>query len=201
MSDITHYVSRSAPALLPVFRSRNQLELLTHLFLNSGERFSISDLERRTGIPQQTVSREVERLERAGIVVTSRVGRTKLVQANEASPYFPELRALLLKVGGPAGVLADELRQVPGVVAAFVFGSWARRYEGEVGPPPGDVDILIVGDADPYLVDAACRAAERRLLLEVNAVVITEREWAEARSGFLRQIKRAALIPIVGDVS
>lgn len=36
------------------------------------------------------------------------------------------------------------LAEVPGVDEAFIFGSWAARYHGEPGPPPGDVDIAVV---------------------------------------------------------
>lgn len=164
--------------------------------MHTGSEFSIAELQRRTGIPQQTISREVDRLTRAGMLAVRAVGRAKLVQANADSPYFPELRGLLLKATGPAVVLGDRLRQIPGIDEAYVFGSWGRRYEGEVGPPPADVDVLVVGDADPDAVDAACAEAGRRLGLEINPVVLSEGEWRRSRSGFVRQVREGPLVQL-----
>jgi predicted nucleotidyltransferase len=162
--------------------------------VHAGSAFSIAELERRTGIPQQTISREVERLSKAGLLAVRSVGRTKLVEANADSPYFTELRGLLLKASGPAVVLGDRLAGVSGITDAYVFGSWARRYEGEVGAPPADVDVLIVGDADPDAVEAACVEAGRQLGLEVNPVVLSEEEWRRSRSGFVRQVRSGSLV-------
>ena len=194
LSDIIQSVSECPPGLLPIFRSRHQLRLLGELFVHAGSEFSIAELQRRTGVPQQTISREVERLSMAGLLGVRTVGRTKLVEANAGSPYFPDLRGLLLKATGPAVVLGDRLRQIPGIDEAYVFGSWASRYEGEVGPPPADVDVLVVGDADPDAVDAGCAEAGLRLGLEVNPVVLSEEEWRGSRSGFVRQVRKEPLV-------
>ncbi len=195
--DIIRSVSESSPGLLPIFRSRQQLQLLGDLFVHAGSARSIAELERATSIPQQTISREVDRLSKAGLLKVRSLGRMKLVDANEDSTYFPELRALLLKAVGPAVVLGDRLGQIEGIDEAYVFGSWARRYEGEVGPPPADVDVLVVGDADPDAVEAACVEAGRRLGLEINAVVLSDLEWRSSRSGFVRQVREGPLIRLL----
>lgn len=190
-------MSESAPALLPIFRSRHQLAVLGHLFVHAGSAFSIVDLGRRTGVPQQTISREVDRLVKAGLLSVTTVGRTKLVEANVASAYFTELRALLLKATGPASLLRERLQNIPGVKEVRIFGSWARRYEGELGPPPADVDVLVVGDVDPDEVEVACVDAGRRLRLEVDPVVLSDDEWRQARSGFVREIRKGPTVPLL----
>ena len=190
-------MSEAPPGLLPIFRSRHQLRLLAHLFVHAGSPSSIAELERRLGVPQQTISREVDRLTKAGLLSVTTAGRMKLVEANSASPCFPELRGLLLKAAGPALVLGERLAEVPGIGEAHVFGSWARRYEGELGPPPADVDVLVVGDPDPDSVEVACVEAGRHLGLEVNPVVLSEAEWRGARSGFVRQLRRGPLVRLL----
>ena len=125
----------------------------------------------------------------------------KLVEANEDSTYFTELRALLLKATGPAILLGDRLRRVHGIDEAYVFGSWARRYAGEIGPTPADIDVMVVGDADPDAVEAACLHAGRRLGLEVNPVVLSGAEWRRSRSGFVRQVRKGPLVRVLPDES
>ncbi|MGQ0670645.1 MAG: MarR family transcriptional regulator [Actinomycetota bacterium] len=194
--DIIRSVSESPPGLLPIFRSRHQLRLLGYLFVHAGSEFSIAELERRTGISQQTISREVDRLARAGLLSVRPAGRMRLVEADAGSPYFFELRALLLKVSGPAVVLAESLAGVTGIREAYLFGSWALRYQGELGPPPADVDVLVVGDADPDAVEAVCVDVGRRLRIEVNPVVLSDEEWRRSGSGFLRQLRRGPLVQL-----
>jgi predicted nucleotidyltransferase len=70
------------------------------------------------------------------------------------------LTDLLTVTYGPLPVLTEELRTVPGIAKAYLYGSWAARYSGEPGPPPNDVDVLVVGDAD---ADALPRIAEKVL--------------------------------------
>src|SRR2546423_3476164 len=91
-SDIIHDTRTSPPPLLPLFRSEHQLRLLGELFVYAGEARSISELSAATGIPQATVSREVRRLEQAGLLRSVRRGRLRLVEANDQLPYYPELR-------------------------------------------------------------------------------------------------------------
>ena len=192
-------MSTSAPGLLPIFRSDNQLRLLGQLFLHPQQEQTIADLEAAAGIPQQTVSREVNRLLEAGLLRGRRVGRLHFVRPNDANPYFPELAGLLLKALGPRSVLAAHLRGVQGIAEAYLFGSWARRYAGEPGAPPGDIDVVIIGEPDVDEVYNACRDAGAELGQEVNPVMLSPDEWKARRSGFVRQVRGGPLVALTDD--
>jgi predicted nucleotidyltransferase len=190
-------MSRSAPGLVPIFRSDSQMRVLGQLFLHADQEQTISELEEATGIPQQTLSREVNRLLHAGLLEGRRVGRLHFVKPNQASPYYPELFGLLLKALGPLSVLADHLGNLEGIEAAYLFGSWARRYQGEAGPPPRDVDVLVIGSPDVDAVYDACSRAGAALGQEVNPVILTPEEWKARRSGFVREVRGGPLIQII----
>lgn len=166
------------------------------LFVRADGARSIAELAHDTGIPVATVSREVARLERFGIVRSARRGRLRLVEADNRLPWFAELRSLLLKTIGPAAVLRDALATVDGVEEAWIFGSWAARYRGDVGPPPNDVDLLVIGAPDLDALYAACRRAERELRLEVNPVTRTRGEWEKRDRGFLDEIRRGPRVAV-----
>ena len=106
-----------------------------------------AELARRTRIPQQTVAREVARLERAGLLVTKQVGTAKLIQPEQGLPYLTALRQLLAYAGGAIPMLASALGDNLAIDEVFIFGSWASRYLGEPGPPPNDVDVAVVSDS------------------------------------------------------
>jgi predicted nucleotidyltransferase len=187
----------SPPHLLPIFRSSGQAKLLTQLFaLPEGENLTLAGLGRAAGLAPSRVHREVERLESAGLVRSERVGTARLVRPNIQSPYYPELRSLLLKAFGPAAVLEPLLREVPGVEEASLFGSWASRYLGEPGLAPGDIDLLVVGEVDPGQVYRVCRRAEDVLGRPVNPTILSRQEWTDPQSGFARAVQAGARLPL-----
>ena len=179
----------SAPPLLAVFRSQLQGELLARVLLSPGQ-LSVSDLARELDAPVPTVAREVSRLEGAGLVVTTRVGRTRLVSGNEVNPVMAPLHELVMIAFGPKQVITDEFEAVDGVEELVIFGSWAARYQGESGPPPGDVDVLVVGKPDRDAVYEAAQRAQARLGREVNTVLVSPARWKEAAEPFLQEIQR-----------
>jgi predicted nucleotidyltransferase len=83
------------------------------------------------------------------------------------------------------------------VEEAFVFGSWAARYTGEPGPPPRDIDVLVIGNATLRSVRRACSEVEHELRVEVNPVVVDRARWdAKKPEPFLAQIRSQPLVPI-----
>jgi DNA-binding transcriptional ArsR family regulator len=184
-----------APPLLAIFRSQLQGELLARVLLGPRE-LTISDLARALGAPVATVHREVARLEDAGVLTSTRVGRARLVSANEDNPALRPLRELVMVTFGPRQVVAEEFAGIARADEVLIFGSWAARYAGDAGRPPGDVDVLVVGDADrDEVFDAAQRAAER-LGREVNATVVSRQRWSEAAEPFLQEVRRRPLVSV-----
>lgn len=91
-------------------------------------------------------------------------------------------------------MIADELADIDGVTEAWIFGSWAARYHGEPGRPPGDIDVLVVGTANPDDVWEACAQVGRRLGREVNARVVSTDRWREGTDAFLEGVKKRPLV-------
>jgi hypothetical protein len=187
------------PALLPVFRSQHQAELLTWLMLHPDREYGLSDLAARLAVPLSTLHREVVRLERAGLLTSRALGRNRLVRANMAHPAADALARLLELTFGPRVVVADEFA-TPGAEQVIIFGSWAARYAGEPGPPPRDLDVLVVGKVDRADLYEAADRAQTRLGIDVNPVVRTTRQWVDADDALSAQIK-ASPFTVVFDAS
>ena len=174
---------RSAPSLLPVLRSQQQGEILALLLGDPDLELSLTEIAARTGAPHPSVYREVQRAEQAGLVATRKVGNTRLVRAHTASPYYAGLAEVLTRAFGVPAVLAQALQPVRGITAAYIYGSWATRHEGQAGPRPvGDIDVLILGEPDRDPLYAAISAAEERLGRPVQAT-IRDPAWLDSGSG------------------
>lgn len=196
VSNYIHYVTERRPALLPLLRSENQLRLLATLLLASERTWTITELARATGVPQPSVSREVARLRDAGILRVGGSRNNRQVSADVDSAIFPELQSLLLKTVGPKPVLETLLSGVTGIESAFIYGSWARRYEGEAGAPPGDIDLLVVGTPEVDAVYDVAEKASAQFGREVNPTVLTKQEWDASKEGFIEQLRRSPLVSL-----
>jgi DNA-binding transcriptional ArsR family regulator len=177
-------VDRSPPPpLLPIFRSQQQAELLALLLGDPEVERSLSEISNRSGVPYASVHREVERAEAAGLLTSRRVGRTRLVRADTASPYYPGLSDVLTRAFGAPRLLAEALRPLTGIEAAYLFGSWAARFQGENGMRPvGDIDLLVLGELDRDALYEVVAAVEAQLGRPVQ-ITVRPPGWLEAGSG------------------
>lgn len=189
-------VSTRPPRLAPIFRSDTQLQILGATYLEPERQFTIPELVERSSRPQPTVAREVERLTEAGLLESELRGGRRAVWAASASPIFDELRALLLKTIGPKAVLEDRFTGLPGIERALIYGSWARRYHGDAGPLPQDIDVLVIGSVDVDEIRAEADIATRKLGRDVNVTTLTPAEWESPQSGFIEHVKNGPLVDL-----
>lgn len=189
-------VSTAPPRLAPIFRSDTQLQILGATHLEPEHHFTIPDLVERSGRAQPTVAREVDRLVEAGLLETELRSGRRSVWAATTSPIFDELHSILLKTVGPKAILETQLGGMPGIDRALIYGSWARRYHGEPGPLPRDVDLMVIGTADVGEVRAKVDDAARRLGHDVDVSVLTQKEWESNQTGFVTHLRSEPLVEL-----
>ena len=161
----------SSPTLAPMFRSDAQLRILGELYCGSKDAYTLSELAAAADTSAPTAGREVELLRSNGIVtVAPGPGRSKLVSANWDLPWASDLRRILVHTGGLVPALEGLLGQDPRIDAAYIFGSWARRYHGEPGHFPRDIDLVVVTDTSQFELDMPWNDVARDLRIELNPI-------------------------------
>ncbi|HEX8694388.1 MAG TPA: nucleotidyltransferase domain-containing protein [Longimicrobium sp.] len=123
--------------------------LVLHFALHGEEPEHVRALQRHCGLSMSSLHRELQRLERRGLVERVAEGPRVLYRAAQAHPGWKALRQLIRDFADPAEVVEEAIAGVEGIEAAFVFGSFARGDARE----DSDVDVMVVGD----------RVAEARL--------------------------------------
>lgn len=187
----------AAPALLPVFRSRLQADILAALLLNPEREYSLTDLAHRFGAPLSTVHGEVKRLTEAGLLRRRSIGRSAMVQANPGNRLVEPLTQLLFLSWGPLQVIANEFAEMNGAERVLIFGSWAARYLQRPGPPPHDLDVLVVGRPTRESVYDAADRAQQRLAMPVNPVIRSAEAWRDATDPLIQQIQSGPLVEVL----
>jgi DNA-binding transcriptional ArsR family regulator len=187
----------AAPALLPVFRSRLQADILAALLLNPDDEYTMTELAQRFGAPLSTVHGEVRRLTEAGLLLRREVGRSALVRANRCNRLIRPLAEVLLLSWGAAQVVAEEFSSLNGAEQVMIFGSWAARYHQRPGKPPHDVDVLVIGQPSREDVYDAADRAQQRLGMPVNPVIRTGDTWRQASDPLVQQIQSSPVVTVL----
>ena len=190
---------RSVPsALLPILRSQVAGDLLALLYLHPEAEYSLTEAAAAIGASLNAVHYEAGKLSESGLISTRRRGNLRLVRAVTDSLLSRPLTDLLAVTYGPLPVLTDLLADVEGIAEAYIYGSWAARYRGEPGPAPADVDILVVGTADPDDLDDVAERAQRTLHRPVSIRRVRPETWnvANPSDPFLQSVKTRPLVRI-----
>lgn len=186
----------TVPALAPFLRSDTQGEILALLLLNPDDAHSLADIARAVDAPPAVVHKEVSRLVEAGVLRDSRQGRSRLVRANPEYRLLRPLTELITGTYGPVPILTRALAAVPGIEAAFIYGSWAARHQGHVGDQPRDVDVLVVGNAARTELNDASTVAEGKLHMPVSITKVSPEAWAASEDPFLVTVRSRPLITL-----
>ena len=143
-----------------------QQRVLALLFGQPDRSFHVNELMRLASSGKGGLQRELRRLTEPGLVSVTEVGNQKRYQANQASPIFDELCAIVRKTFGLARVLRTALQPLEDrIVLAFVYGSVAKQAD----TVHSDIDLLVVSDVLSYQdLLAMLGESESRLGLKIN---------------------------------
>jgi hypothetical protein len=189
-----------APSLLPLFRSRMQVELLGLIILQPTREWTLEELAAALDAAASSVHRELGRAVDAGVVLRDRSQRPHRYRAAVDSPSYGPLRDLLDRTVGVAGRLRGALADIAGVHAAAIHGSWAR---GKIGPS-SDIDVVVVveggGREARRAIRGACRKAGRDADISVLSPAAAV-EMAQMATPFWEKLVHGPRIDLVGDLS
>ena len=97
----------ATPSLANLLFGAYRHRVLSLLFLRPGDRFHVRKIARLTGVPAGSLHRELRVLADAGLLDAERIGNQVHYSANEASPVYRELTAILDKTAGAPPMLED----------------------------------------------------------------------------------------------
>jgi hypothetical protein len=180
---------------MPIFRSQHQAALLAWLLLHPEHEYTLTELAKKLDVPLTTLQREAQRLVVAGLLQDRTLGRSRLLRANLGNRAAAPLTKLLEVTFGPETIIGEEFN-LTNAKRVLIFGSWADRYSGSPGPPPNDVDVLVVGDLDRADVYDAADRAQVRLGIQVNPVIRTPEQWANDADSLVLQVKASPTVDV-----
>ena len=164
--------------LIRLFSSETRVSLLTLLFTRLDKRFYVRELARHLGRDISGVKRELDNLERAGLLASEKVGNLRYYRVNKASPLYTEIKGIIAKTTGIHASLREGLRKVKGIQTAIVYGTEQQENEEGLGP----IRLMAIGQVDLNDLNDAIRVLESRLNREINYLVFDEAEYQRRKA-------------------
>ncbi|MGH7614825.1 MAG: nucleotidyltransferase domain-containing protein [Gemmatimonadales bacterium] len=193
--------SRSSRSTLGrLLGSEARAKVLTAILLGTPERYYVRNLAKRLSLPPTAVSRELVTLEQLGLVRRQTEGRRLYCELNRQASVVPELRILVLKLGGIAEALRTALEEQRTAIRwAFLYGSMASGRN----TASSDVDLFVVGDMTSIELAELVRPTAEVLGREINQYLVTPAEFREKRRAghhFVSRVLAGSRIELIGNV-
>ena len=177
--------------------SKVRARILTAFFLSPGIERNIRELTQFLGENYSAVWKELNRLERIGILVSEQKGNAKVYRVNQTCPIEPELRSIVMKTEGIGGLLKTKLSTMENVQKAFIYGSFASGK----ADLDSDIDLMVIGEINLEELSSLVFEAEKELNRPVNYVIFSEQEWKDKLAKdepFAVNVENSVKIMLVG---
>src|SRR3989442_5591939 len=158
-------------------RSRVRDRILLEFFAKPGTSVHVREMARRVKASAPTVGAELAELARLGVLQANPVGRSLVYSVNQQSPLLEEIRALVQKTIGVEALIAKAVQGLPGVDAAYIFGSHAAGTD----TARSDIDLLVIGRPDRVALSEKLAPVERTIGRDVNVVTKPDAQIRERR--------------------
>jgi len=184
--------------LQKLFSSKLRVDLLSLFFGRPDEEFYVREIEKILQEDVGNISRELKNLEGVGLLISRRKGNLKYYLLDRKFPLYDELRSIILKTRGAAGVLQGVLTGVKGVDFAFIFGSFAAGHE----TAKSDIDLMVIGKVTLERLIKILKEPEKILGREISPSLFERREIEKRlqdREPFISRVMREPKIMLIGD--
>lgn len=179
-----------------LFSSVTRVDLLGLFLSRPDERFYVREIAREISRDISGIKRELDNLEKTGLLTSTKVGNLRYYTVEKTFPLYPELKAIIDKTRGVPQAIGEELRSVPGIRAAIIFG------ETEA-PDREGIDLLVVGRPRMAQLNRRVADLEIRIGRSINYLVFDEGEYQRRKAEgdpFLREVLQGSTISLIGSL-
>lgn len=183
---------------LDLITSKSRVKLLNIFLSEPSQMYHVRELVRRTEDEINAVRRELQFLEKKGILVKEPRANRLYYSLSKSYPFYFDLLQLGTKTIGLGSEILKNRAKLGRIKYAMFSGKFARHLEKE----PDSVDLLIVGTVVLPELALLIKNEERRLGTETNYTVMSEEEFnfrKKRHDPFIFSILSGSRVMLIGD--
>jgi predicted nucleotidyltransferase len=182
-----------------VLFSKVRQNVLRLFFVTPDRDFYTNEVIRLTDSGTGAVQRELNYLTKAGLLSIKRVGNQCRYQANSHSPFFFEIRSIVVKSFGLVDLIRAALSPLHNKIElAFIYGSVAKQTDTQ----RSDIDLLIMGSDLVYGdIFGYLESVEQSLGRKISPSFYTVEDWlrkVKQQNHFVTSIIKESKLFVIG---
>jgi hypothetical protein len=147
--------------------SQTRVKLLKKFFLNSSTQGHLRGLETEFGESSNAIRIELNRLEEAGLLKSSRDSNKKIYQANRNHPLFSDIHNIIIKETGIDRLIEKVIHRIGNLIAVYLTGEFAHGRDSNI------IDLILVGNGiDTEYLSRKVIQAEELIKRKVNYSIL-----------------------------
>jgi len=151
--------------------SKTRIKLLMRLFFNPKARAYLRELAKEFNVSTNAVREELNQLKKTDLLKSEKNGRQIYYMANTEHALFPELKSMVSKVMGIDQVIDSVINRLGNLEEAYLIGDYAE------GKDTGIIDLVLVGDINPYHLNDLSRKTERYIKRKIRTLTLNPTEF------------------------
>ena len=151
--------------------SKTRIRLLVRFFFNPEARSYLRELAKELDVSTNAVREELNQLRKTGLLTSEKNGRSVIYAANTKHPLFPELKSMVGKFIGLDQLVESILTRLGDLEKAYIIDDYAE------GKDTGIIDLILVGNIDPYHLNDLSRKTERYIKRKIRSLVLNRDEY------------------------
>lgn len=150
--------------------SKTRIKLLLKFFLNSHATAYLRSLESEFGESSNAIRIELNRMEQAGLLLSSSNGNKKIFQANTGHPLFREIHNIVLKHLGLDQVIENVIHRLGDVRKVYLIGDFSKGIDSQI------IDLIFVGNFDKSYLTSLVGKAEKLVKRKIRYLLYENEE-------------------------
>ena len=159
--------------------SKTRIKLLLRFFLNSNAKSYLRNLETEFHESTNSIRVELNRFEKAGLLISGMEMNRKVYQANTKHPLFPDITNIIRKYVGFDQLIEKVMEQLGSVDKAYITGDLA------LGRDTKRIDLLLYGkDIDREYLDQLAEKTANLIKREIHYKILTDYDPEEFKKTY-----------------
>jgi len=154
-----------------LINNKTRVKLLLRLFLNSETNSYLRGLEAEFNNSTNAIRVELNRFEKAGLILSAVEGNRKVFRANREHPLYREINGIIKKHLGLDSIIENVVKKIGHVVRAFIVGDMALGIDRKV------IELVLIGhNIDRDYLGKCIRKAEKLIHRKILFFIVTEEQ-------------------------
>jgi hypothetical protein len=137
--------------------SKTRIKLLVKFFLDTNTKSYLRHLETEFGESTNGIRIELNKFEKAGMLLSETDGKRKFFKANSRHPLYQDIRNIVRKYVGIDWIIEHVAKQLGDLKKVYLTGSLANGIDAEF------LELIFVGDLDEQFLKSLCQKVEKQI--------------------------------------